>query len=70
LLALVRSLLDDVGAALLVGHNPDLQELTSLLTGREVEMKTSSVAVLAWPGGWTDTEAGTAVLRHHVTPRG
>jgi phosphohistidine phosphatase len=70
LLALVRSLSDDVGTALLVGHNPDLQELTALLTGQEAEMKTSSVAVVAWRGRWTDTDDETVVLRHHATPRG
>jgi phosphohistidine phosphatase len=70
LLALVRTLPDDVGTALLVGHNPDLQELAALLTGHEVEMKTSSIAVLAWAGRWTDTDAETVVLRHHATPRG
>jgi hypothetical protein len=70
LVALVRTLPDDVGTALMVGHNPDLQELAALLTGHEVEMKTSSIAVLAWAGRWTDTDAETVVLRHHATPRG
>ena len=70
LLALVRNLAGGVGTALLVGHNPDLQEFAALLTGQEVEMKTSSVAVVAWPGRWTDADTETAVLRHHATPRG
>jgi phosphohistidine phosphatase len=70
LLALVRNLPDEIGTALLIGHNPDLQELAELLTGQEVEMKTSAVAVVAWPGRWTDTGPGTTVLRHHATPRG
>lgn len=68
LLALVQGLPDDVGAAVLVGHNPDLEELVTLLTGEQVTMKTSAVAVLTWPGGWT--EAGAATLHHHATPRG
>ncbi len=70
LLALVRNLPDEIGTALLIGHNPDLQELAALLTNHEVEMKTSSIAVLAWPGCWTDAAAHAVLLRHHATPRG
>jgi len=70
LLTLVRKLSNNVGAALLVGHNPDLEELAALLSGQDVEMKTSSLAVLAWRGRWADLAAGTVELRHHATPRG
>lgn len=70
LLTVVHELPDDAGTALVVGHNPDLQDLVELLTGRQVDMKTSSIAVLAWSGRWTDASAGVALLRHHVTPRG
>ena len=70
LLALVRNLPDKIGTALFVGHNPDLQELAALLTGRAVELKTSAVVVLTWPGRWTDTNAKDVVMRHHATPRG
>ena len=70
LLALVRNLPDEINTAVLIGHNPDLQELAELLTGQDVEMKTSAVAIVASPGRWTDTGPGTMVLRHHATPRG
>jgi phosphohistidine phosphatase len=70
LLAEVRALPDNIETALLIGHNPDLQELVAVLTGQEVEMKTSSVAVLAWRGRWTDADAETVVMRDHATPRG
>lgn len=70
LITVVRDLPDDAGTALLVGHNPGLQEFVALLTGQEPEMKTSSVAVLAWSGRWADAAAHIASLRHHVTPRG
>jgi phosphohistidine phosphatase len=70
LLALLRNLPDEINTAVLIGHNPDLQELAELLTGQDVEMKTSAVAIVASPGRWTDTGPGTMVLRHHATPRG
>jgi phosphohistidine phosphatase len=70
LLALLRDLPDHIATALVIGHNPDLQELTTLLTGRQVEMKTSAVVVVSWPGRWTDVDPPNAVLRHHATPRG
>jgi phosphohistidine phosphatase len=70
LLAVVRDLPAPAGTSLLVGHNPGLEELVALLSGEEPGMKTSSVAVLAWSGGWTDVDGGTAELRDHATPRG
>jgi len=70
LLALVRNLPDDIATALLIGHNPDLQELVTLLTSQQVEMKTSGVAVATWSGRWTDMDRQAVVLRHHATPRG
>jgi phosphohistidine phosphatase len=53
----------------LVGHNPGMTEAVTILTGRPTELKTCSVAVLTWPGAWTDltvegaTLAGQAALR-------
>ena len=70
LLAVVRKLPDAAGTALLVGHNPGVEELVALLSGRPLDMKTSSVAVLAWTGGWADAGVSATLLRHHATPRG
>lgn len=70
LLTIVQELPDDANTALLIGHNPDLQEFVALLSGQEPDMTTSSIAVLAWSGRWADTPAHTALLQHHVTPRG
>jgi phosphohistidine phosphatase len=70
LLAVVRDLPDDAGTALLIGHNPGVAELVDLLSGEGREMRTSSIAVLAWDGGWADAAADVAELRDHVTPRG
>lgn len=70
LLEVVRQLPDTTGTALLVGHNPGVQELVELLSGQECEMKTSSVAVVVWTGRWADAAAEVALVRHHATPRG
>jgi len=70
LLDVVHELPDDAGSALLIGHNPDLQELVTLLTGHQFDMKTSSLAVLVWTGRWADASADSAILRNSATPRG
>jgi phosphohistidine phosphatase len=70
LLTVVRELPTSAETALLVGHNPGVQEFVALLSGQELEMKTSSVAVLAWTGSWADADAEAALLQQHATPRG
>jgi phosphohistidine phosphatase len=70
LLAVVREIPDDVGSALLVGHNPGVAELVAVLTGERPEMKTSAIAVLGLTGSWADTAPGRATLADHATPRG
>jgi phosphohistidine phosphatase len=70
LLAVVRGIADDVRSALLVGHNPGAADLVASLTGEELEMRTSAVAVLGLTGTWADAEPGRATLVAHATPRG
>jgi phosphohistidine phosphatase len=70
LLAVVRGLPDDVGAALLLGHNPGVSELVAGLTGEHLEMKTSAIAVLGLTGSWADAAPGRVTLVEHATPRG
>ena len=70
ILGVVGDLPDDAGTALLVGHNPGLQEVAGLLSGEEVGMRTAAVAVLTWTGRWSDVTAGIASLEQHETPRG
>ncbi len=70
LLAVVRDLPDDAATALLIGHNPGVAELVDLLSGEDREMRTASIAVLSWDGGWADAAADVAELGDHVTPRG
>jgi phosphohistidine phosphatase SixA len=47
-----------------------VQEFVALLSGQELAMKTSSVAVLAWTGSWADADAEAALLQQQATPRG
>ena len=46
LFALVRGLDPSLKTVVLVGHNPALEDLIDLLTGEQVEMKTSNIAVI------------------------
>jgi len=70
LLEVVADLPDAATTALLVGHNPGLEDFVALLSGEEREMKTSSLAVLTWHGSWTALDGGEVSLRDHRTPRG
>jgi phosphohistidine phosphatase len=70
LLGVVGGIPDDVGSTLLVGHNPGVADLVSSLTGEELEMKTSAVAVLGVTATWADAARGGATLIDHATPRG
>lgn len=69
LLDVVRGLPDAADCVLLVGHNPDLSELASMLSGSQVELKTSSIAVLVADGSWTDATDNWAKLTSLTTPR-
>jgi phosphohistidine phosphatase len=70
LLEVIRELPDTARTALLIGHNPGVEAFTSLLGGQDVDMKTSSLAVLDWTGDWADAAVDGAALRQHATPRG
>ena len=70
ILGVVRDLPDDAATALVVGHNPGIQEVVGLLSGEEVGMRTATVAVLGWTGRWSDVTAGIAAVEQQETPRG
>jgi len=70
LLAVVRGISAEVGSALLLGHNPGVTELVASLSGEQLEMKTSTVAVLDLTGSWADAGRWRATLIAHATPRG
>jgi phosphohistidine phosphatase len=62
LLSLVRELPDDLGAVVLVGHNPGLEDLAESLTGSWVHLPTSAIAVLALAGPWSAAGPSSATL--------
>lgn len=49
LLALVRGLPAGLGTIVLVGHNPAMEELVAVLTGADVHLPTSAIAVVDLP---------------------
>ena len=62
LLGVVRELPDDVRTVVLVGHNPGLEDLVAMLTGRDVPMPTSALAVISVPGPWSTADRSSARL--------
>ncbi|HAM26068.1 MAG TPA: histidine phosphatase family protein [Microbacteriaceae bacterium] len=68
LLGVVRALPDDVDTVVLVGHNPGIEDLVSLLTGESVGMPTSALAVIALDGSWSTAGRSAATLRASGRP--
>jgi phosphohistidine phosphatase len=68
LLAVVRELPDDIETAVLVGHNPGIEDLASFLTGESVTMPTSALAVITMPGPWATAGPDSAVLQASGRP--
>ncbi|MGB8274361.1 MAG: histidine phosphatase family protein [Alphaproteobacteria bacterium] len=80
LLARVRKIDDSVRSALVIGHNPGLERLASMLAGRgdetllaamRTKFPTAGLAVLEIPArSWSKLEPGDAKLVDFVTPGG
>lgn len=79
LLTVLRELPDRAGTAVLVGHNPGMEDLASILTrdaepeaARAIATKypTCGLAVLEVEGSWRDLSPRSAHLRAFVAPRG
>ncbi|MGY1660097.1 SixA phosphatase family protein [Geodermatophilus sp. SYSU D00705] len=72
LLAAVRETPEDVGTLVVVGHNPAVGELASVLDdGRGVEgFPAGGVAVFDLPGAFSDVAPGPATLRDLTVPEG
>jgi phosphohistidine phosphatase len=68
LLEVVRALADDVETVAMVGHNPGIEDLVSLLTGESVPMPTSALAVIELKGSWSSAGQSLAVLRASGRP--
>ncbi len=68
LLGVLQDLPDEVGTVVLVGHNPGVEDLVASLTGRDVSMPTSALAVIALPGPWPAAGSTPAELRAQGRP--
>ncbi|WP_198413883.1 SixA phosphatase family protein [Cryobacterium algoritolerans] len=68
LLGVVRDLPDDAVTVVLVGHNPGIENLASLLTGESVPMPTSAITVIDLAGPWSNAGRSPAVLRTSGRP--
>ena len=77
-LARLRRLDDDVPSVLVIGHNPGMHSLASMLTGAgDPELRgrlatafpTGALATLAFHGSWADLAPGSATLEAFVVPR-
>jgi phosphohistidine phosphatase len=78
LLERVRRLSGDYGSAMLIGHNPGMEELALALAGggdsqSMVQMRskypTCALACLAFDGDWSELTEGSARLEAFVVPR-
>ncbi|MEO7373414.1 MAG: histidine phosphatase family protein [Terrimesophilobacter sp.] len=63
LLGVVHALPDDADTVVLVGHNPGIEDLVSLITGKRVSMATSALAVVELAGSWSTTGQSPASLK-------
>ena len=72
LLQRVRGVPDDAETALLIGHNPAMQDLALALVGGDLATRrfpTGALAQVTWPGPWRELTPGRAELAAFVTPR-
>jgi phosphohistidine phosphatase len=70
LLEVVNQIQTDVRSALIVGHNPGLEELIALCTGRNERMPTAALAKLTFKtSNWTDVAKAAAKLEWVVKPK-
>lgn len=71
LLTRLRAIAPSVGVAMVIGHNPGMEDTVHLLTGRGVGVKfpTGALATLCSAGGWADLGPRTADLHRFVTPK-
>ncbi|GIF24843.1 phosphohistidine phosphatase [Actinoplanes tereljensis] len=73
---LLQTVPDTVRTVLVVGHNPTVSEVSILLVpdeqwdGRQVELRTSGLAVHRADGPWAATEPGSMPLTERHTARG
>ena len=70
LLTIIAALDDAAGSALLVGHNPGMEGVIRLLTGRSETMPTAALAVIDLNiEHWNDLRSGCGTLVEVVRPK-
>ncbi len=70
ILAVLGAIPPAAESVLLIGHNPDLEDVVLTLTGTRPVFKTSSLAILTWPGQKLTATPGSATLTTTETLRG
>jgi phosphohistidine phosphatase len=63
----LRQLPAEINRAMIVGHNPDVEELVHLLTGRDVPMPTAALAQVELPiDDWTELDNDAPGKLHNL----
>jgi phosphohistidine phosphatase len=70
LLVVIQELPPSASTAVLVGHNPGLEDILTLLTGLAEPLKTSAIAVITTPASWERSGPRTWTVATLATPRG
>ena len=63
LLEVVRELPDELRTVVLVGHNPGMEDLASVLAGEPILLRTAGIAVIVVTGSWSELDTSTAALQ-------
>ena len=69
LLDVVHELPENARTVVIVGHNPGIEELASLLTNGSLPMSTAAIAVLGSDVAWSSAGESSAVLRAAEKPQ-
>jgi phosphohistidine phosphatase len=70
LLAVIQELPRSTSTAVLVGHNPGLEDILTLLTGLAEPLKTSAIAVITTSLDWEQSRPRSWIVETVATPRG
>ena len=70
LVQIVAEISDDNKAAMLVGHNPGMEEMLAFLTREARQMPTCALAKISIAGSsWKEAQRGAGKLEWFVTPK-
>jgi phosphohistidine phosphatase len=70
LLEVISELSENLNAVLLVGHNPGMEELLKMLTGRAEQMATCTLAkIFLAPGEWSEISDDKGTLDSILRPK-